>query len=219
MSKITSVEPQKKNPKRFNIFVDGEFAFGADEDLIVNHRLIIGKQLSREDLEKLVFEAEVGKVMEKMYNLFSFRQRSEREVREYLRLKNFQAKVKDREEIRQIAIDLVIERLKQKGMINDREFAKAWVESRKRSKQKSNRILKTELFQKGIDKEIIEEVLRVNDTALGQASEEDLAKIVLEKKMKSWKNLNPLEFRKKAYELLLRKGFQSFVIRKVLEGF
>ena len=43
MSKITSVEPQKKNPKRFSIFLDGEFAFGADEDLVVDKRLVVAK--------------------------------------------------------------------------------------------------------------------------------------------------------------------------------
>ena len=45
MPKITSVEVQKRNPGRFNIFLDGEFVFGADEDLVVDHRLIPGKIL------------------------------------------------------------------------------------------------------------------------------------------------------------------------------
>ena len=87
MGKITSVEPQKKNPKRFNVFIDGEFAFGADEDLVVNYRLIPGKNIDSQVFKKLLSEAEVGKLMERMYNLFSIRQRSEKEVRDYLKLK------------------------------------------------------------------------------------------------------------------------------------
>ena len=54
MSKITSVVPQKKNPQRFNIFLDGEFALGADEDLVVNRRLVVGKIIPSEDLEKFL---------------------------------------------------------------------------------------------------------------------------------------------------------------------
>ena len=73
MPKVTSVEPQKKNPNRFNIFLDNAFAFGADEDLVVEHRLIVGKILEPDQVERLLFESEVGKLMERMYRLFSVR--------------------------------------------------------------------------------------------------------------------------------------------------
>src|SRR3989304_8772443 len=103
MPKITSVEPQKKSAsrrtKRFNIFLDGEFAFGADEDLVVNRRLVIGKVIDQEELEKILFEAEVGKLMERMYRWFSIRQHSEKEVRNYFRVKNLESRVKGKEEI------------------------------------------------------------------------------------------------------------------------
>lgn len=223
MAKISSVEPQKKNPKRFNIFLDGEFAFGADEDLVVNRRLVVGKVISSEDLEKILFEAEVGKLMEKMYRLFSIRQRSEKEVRDYFRIKNQELRIKDKEQISQLAVDSVIEVLKKKGMVNDLEFAKAWVEARRKSKQKGIKALKAELFQKGIEKEIIEEV--VSQQASG-SSEEELAKQALEKKMKHWKNLEPKELsekslrdlKKKAFEYLMRKGFEYDVVSEVIEN-
>jgi len=195
--------------------MDGEFAFGADEDLVVSYRLLPGKVIEKEELEKLIYEAEVGKLMERMYGLFSIRQRSEKEVRDYLRNLSFKRKIKDKEEISEITIDLLVERLKTKGLLNDLEFAKAWVEARRKSKQKGERALKMELFQKGIDREIIEKVLSEPfDFAQG---EEDLAKLALEKKMKAWKNLPPQEFKKKAYEFLMRKGFDYSVVKEVLE--
>ena len=214
MPKITSVEPQKKNPKRFNIFLDGEFAFGADEDLIVSYRLIPGKVIQKEDLDKLIYEAEIGKLMERMYGLFSVRQRSEKEVRSYLKNLSFKRKLKEKEEISDIIIDLLIERLKQKGLVNDLEFAKAWVEARRKSKQKGVKALKMELFQKGIEREIIEEVISHQASVV---SEEELARQALEKKMKSWRNLSALEFKKKAYEFLMRKGFDYSVVKEVIE--
>lgn len=213
---ITSVEPQKKNSKRFNIFLDGVFAFGADEDLIVNFRLVPGKIISQQDLEKLLFESEVGKFMERMYGLFSIRIRSEKEVRDYLKNLSFKRKIKDKEEISDLVIDLLVERLKQKGMLNDLEFAKSWVESRRRSKQKGERALKIELLQKGIDREIIEEVLRFTNAHSEQVSENELAKLALEKKMKSWKNLPEMEFKKKATDFLLRKGFDYSIVRETV---
>lgn len=223
MAKITSVEPQKKNPKRFNIFLDGEFAFGADEDLVVNRRLVVGKVIEPEELEKILFEAEVGKLMERMYRWFSIRQHSEKEVREHFRIKNYELKIKGKEQISQFVIDALVETLKKKGMVNDLEFAKAWTEARRKSKQKGIKAIKAELFQKGIDKEIIEEVTtrpsfggRVESR---ESSEEELAKTALEKKMKYWKNLPPLEFKKKAFEYLMRKGFEYDVVKEIIENF
>src|SRR3989304_9319291 len=99
MPKITSVEPQKKNSKRFNLFLDGEFALGADEDLVVNRRLVVGKVIAPEELEKILFEAEVGKLMERMYRWFSIRQHSEKEVRDYFKVKSLESRVKGKEEI------------------------------------------------------------------------------------------------------------------------
>src|SRR5687767_1120729 len=149
--KITQVEPQKKNLKRFNVFLDGEFAFGADEDLIVDRRLVVGKEVNKEDLEQLLSEAEVGKMMERMYRLFNVRQRSEREVRDYLKNLSFKRKLKGEDQISEMAIDSVIEKLKRKNMVNDSEFAKSWANARRRSKNKGKNAIKAELFQKGID--------------------------------------------------------------------
>ncbi|MBI2019538.1 RecX family transcriptional regulator [Candidatus Daviesbacteria bacterium] len=211
MSKITSVEPQKKNPHRFNIYLDSEFAFGADEDLVVDHRLVAGKVIDQTELEKLLFEAEVGKLMERMYRLFNIRQRSEKEVRDYFRVKSQESRVKGKEEISQLVIDAVIETLKKKGMVNDLEFAKAWVQARRKSKQKGNKILKVELYQKGIAKEITDEVLG------GESNQEELAKLALEKKMRVWKNLPTQEFKKKAFEFLMRRGFEYELVKEIVE--
>ncbi len=216
MPKVTSVEPQKKNPKRFNIFLEGEFAFGADEDLVVNRRLVVGKVISPEDLGNILFEAEVGKLMERMYRWFSIRQHSEKEVRDYFKIKNLKLKIQKGEEISELVIAVLISKLKEKGLVNDLEFAKAWTEARRKSKQKGIRAIKAELFQKGIDKEIIEEVVSSQSSTI---SEEELARQALEKKMKHWKNLPSVEFKKKAFEYLMRKGFEYDVVKEIIENF
>ena len=215
MPKITSVEPQKtlrlRSGRRFNVYLDDTFAFGADEDLVVEHRLIVGKILEQEQVERLLFESEVGKLMERIYRLFNIRQRSEKEVRDYFRKLSFKRKEKG-EKISSFIVDTVVQLLKRKGMINDLEFAKAWVESRK--KKKGPRVLKQELFQKGIDREIIEEV--ISGQVAGYSGQE-IAEGLLEKKMRVWKNLPRLEFKKKAYEFLTRRGFEYEVIKEVIE--
>ncbi len=210
MPKITSVEPQKKNPKRFNIFLDGKFVFGADEDLVVEYRLISDKEIDQEKIEKLLFEAEVGKLMERMYRLFNIRQRSEKEVRDYLRNLSFKRKIKGQEEISEVAAQSLITKLKTRGLLNDEKFAYSWVESRQ--KKKGSRVLKQELFQKGIDREIIDQVLE-------GVENKDVAEKALEKKIKAWKNLSPIEFKKKAYEFLMRRGFEYEPVKDIVEKY
>lgn len=151
----------------------------------------------------------VDKLIERLDKFFSFRARSEKEVRDYFRVKNYG---KNREQISDSLIDSVIQKLKKQNILNDLEFAKAWVESRRRSKKKGKIALKNELFQKGIDKEIIEEVLEDN------TGEENLAEQALEKKLDNWQSLSCLENKKKAYEFLMRRGFEYEVVRSVIEN-
>ena len=223
--KVTSVEPQKtlrlRSGRRFNVILDGQFAFGSDEDLVVDHRLVVGKILDTSELEKLLFEAEVGKLMERMYGLFNLRLRSEKEVRDYLKNLSFKRKVKEQGEISEAAVELLIDKLKQKGLLNDEQFAKAWVESRRKTKKKGKIALKQELYQKGINRDLIVEVLKDSTPE----SEEQLAIQALEKKMRIWKILPIMELsekslrdlRKKAYEFLMRRGFEYEVVRDVIE--
>jgi regulatory protein len=210
--KITSVEPQKNNPNRFNIFLDGEFAFGADEDLVVDKRLLKGKEIPEEDLPGLLEESELGKLMERMYGLFGRRQRSEKEVRDYLKQLSFKRKLKGDGEITDEIASALVSKLVRKGLINDLEFAKSWVESR--SKKKGINALKSELFNKGIGREIIEEVLS-SDALVSSGAQ--TAEKLLERKMRIWKNLKESEFKQKALQFLMSRGFEYDLCKELIE--
>jgi len=217
MQTITSVEPQKKNTRRFNVFLNGEFAFGADEDTVVNFRLVKGKQISPQELQKILFETEIGKWMDRMYGLFSIRQRTEKEVRDYFFRKNMERKLKDKEQVSNMIIDLIIERLIQKNLINDKQFALAWTEARRKSHKKGINLIKAELYKKGINREIIEEVL--TDSTQSEGSEEELAWLALQKKSRIWSSLAAMELKKKSLEFLVRRGFSYDVAKTTVEKF
>lgn len=210
--KITLVEPQKKNTKRFNVYLDGKFAFGADEDTVVNFRLITGKEISSDELEKILFETEVGKLVDRIYGLLSRRNRSEKEVRDYLRQFSFKRKINDKDELSELVIEALITKLKQRDLINDTRFATDWVESR--GKSRGLQVLKSELYQKGIDREVIEEVLSDQSSDVNQ---EAVAEQALGKKMKSFSNLDDKTFKRKATEFLLRRGFSYDIAKQVVE--
>ncbi len=214
MKKITLLERQKKNPQRYNIYLDGEFAFGADEDTVVNFRLLKGKEISDEELEKILFETEIGKLMERMYGLFSRRQRTEREVREYMRNLSFKRKLKDLEEISAVIIDKVVDRLKSKSLLNDSQFATEWLLARQSSKKKGAIAIRSELMQKGVSKEIIDQLMNDNIT---EENEQKLAIQALEKKLRSFRLLDKKDFTQKALQFLIRKGFTYETAKDVVE--
>lgn len=224
--KITSVEVQKSNAKRYNIFLDGQFAFGADEDTVVKFRLVVGKVVEQIELDKILLETEVGKLMGRMYNLLTIRMRSEKEVRDYLRNLNFKRslpfinakgkkKFQDQEEISGVVVELLIQNLKNKGLLDDEKFTRDWVEARRR-RHKGMVAIKQELYQKGISREIVEKVI---GDGLWEMGEGEIAKQALEKKLKAFKNLPEVEFRKKSIEFLMRRGFESSVAKEVVAKF
>src|ERR1035437_11177164 len=79
----------------------------------------------------------------------SFRPRSEKELRDYLKKK----KCDD------LTAKRILESLKRDRFINDEEFVRWWVEQRTLLKPKAVRVIKYELKQKGISDEIYDFVM------------------------------------------------------------
>ncbi len=148
---------------------------------------------------------ENSKILERIYRLISLRQRSEKEIRDYFRIKGKGAYSNS-------VIEDTVKKLKELQLLDDEQFARSWVESR--SRKKGIKVIKQELFYKGISREIIEEVYRQQATG---NSESETAEKLLEKKLRVWKNLEPQKFKQKAYDFLMRRGFEYEVIKIVVE--
>lgn len=221
MPEVTAIEPQKKKPDRFNIFVDGKFAFGLDAETVVKSRLKVGQEISEEEIKKLIFENETNKLTEKALRFLSFRPRSERELRDHLRRKVSRSQSIKVSKMAIDAtdaidtpdtIDTVIDRLEHLGYINDSEFARWWIEQRQTHSPRGARLVRSELYQKGVSQEIIDQVLPEDEEG-----EVERALKTAKKKLRSYKNLNPQEFKQKMGQYLARRGFDWEVIKETLD--
>jgi len=204
MPTITAIEPQKKKKERFNIFVDGKFAVGLDAETLVKSGLKIGQEISEKEIEKLIFENETNKLMDKALRFLSFRPRSERELRDHLKKKLSKRSID--------AIDTVIGRLKHLGYVDDVKFSQWWVEQRQTHSPRGARLIKSELFQKGMAQEVIEEVLSEDEEG-----EVEQALKAAKKKLRSYQKLNHREFKQKMGQYLARRGFDWEVIKETLD--
>jgi regulatory protein len=106
----------------------------------------------------------------------------------------------------------VLDSLELQGLLNDLEFAKIWSQSRQRQKKLSKRTIATELRQKGVAQDIIDEALSEFDSE----SEYDLAFSLAEKKFRSCAHLEPDVAYRRISSLLARKGFSQQMMSRIM---
>lgn len=194
MRKITAIEPQKRNPQRVNIYLDGEFAFGLDRT--VSAWLQVGQDLDEDKIKALQDKDKDEVVYQKALHFLSYRPRSSMEMVQNLQKRGIsESTIKD-----------TMARLRRNEMINDEVFARTWVENRNEFRPRSNFLLKLELRQKGLSEEIIESVLDRN------TSDESLAAAAARKQVCRYRDLEWSDFRKKLGGFLVRRGFSYEII-------
>ena len=133
------------------------------------------------------------------YRLLGYRQRSEIELRNKLSARFTKA-----------AIDTVIERLRDKHMVDDTVFAQYWRERRETLNPRSRRMVSVELCQKGIDKDVISKVLcSYND--------EENAYRAAKKKANLLSKEGYDNFRRKVSSFLMRRGFNYEVTKQTVD--
>jgi regulatory protein len=194
---ITALVVQKRNKERVNVYLDGEFAFGLA--MIEALKLHKGQTLTDEDIARLKTLDEIEKAHERALNYLSYRPRSVDEVR-----RNLSGKYPEP------AVEAVIDRLERAGLLNDREFARFWVENRDQFKPRSERALRYELRQKGVGDADI-------DLALESIDEADAARRAAEGRVRRYRNADEKTFRKRMSDFLARRGFSYGIIRDVVD--
>ncbi len=148
-----------------------------------------------------------GVSLNRALRFLSFRPRSEKEIRDYLKLK-----IKNLElRIKQEMIDLVIDKLKEQKFVDDIEFTKWWIEQRTKVKPRASRLIKFELKQKGISDELIQ------NSELRIKNDFDKAMVLAEKRMPRYKNETPKKIYEKLGRFLASKGFDYDTIKEVID--
>ena len=187
---ITALVVQKRNKDRVKVYLDGKFAFGlaAIEALTLKR----GQVLSDADIARLHDADEAEKAHERALRFLANRPRSASEVRQNLRKAGFSPDT----------IERVLARLSRADLVNDKAFARYWLENRRQFNPRGQRALRQELRQKGVDPQVIEMVLQQaafnDDRAAIQAA---LAKV------NRYRHLPREEFEQKLGAYLGRRGF------------
>jgi regulatory protein len=180
--------------KRAAVYVDDRLAIYALPGEVAD--LATGEAVHREQLRRLQERYQRGAYLQAI-RFLARRDRSVREVQQHLRDKGWDA----------AACEQAVNRLRQEQFLDDRAFARKWVDYRARTAPRSRGVMMRELEQKGIDRQIIGDAVAAMDEAA-------LALACAQKKIRQWQRYDGSERRQRIMVFLQRKGFPYAICRK-----
>lgn len=186
-----------KREGRYSVFVEGEYVFSLSAEALLDSRFVVGQELTKAELA----DAKKQSQEDKAYNLslayVARRMRSEGELRDYFRRKDYAPELADQ----------LLARLRRLGFVDDVEFARRWVENRRLLKATSAKKLRLELRQKHISDEIVRQALEEEET-----DERQVLRDLIAKKRKTARYQDD----QKLIAFLARQGFNYDDIKSVL---
>ena len=145
---------------------------------------------------------ELKKAKNIAFRLLKYRDRSEKEIVNRLKKKKVSREV----------IEKVIAELKSLSLLDDRKFAKSWIQERIRKGYGLLKI-KVELKEKGIDQDLLKDLLQdINKDAWVLPQIRELA----QKRIKKYNKID-LNVKRKILSYLVRRGFPYEKVIRVLK--
>lgn len=206
MTKITRITTQKKNTERYNIFLSegagDKYGFSVGVDVLIEFNLHKDLELTDMMINKLIKQDTLHKSYSKVINYLGYRMRTEKEIRDYL--------VKD--EVDEEHVEQIIQKLHERKLIDDQEFAMMFVRSRIQTTSKGPAMVKQELQAKGVSKDYATKAVELYTYGVQYEKAEKL----VEKRLNRMSKDSFTKQLQKIRTLLMRNGFSGDVIKDVL---
>ncbi|MCI8940162.1 MAG: regulatory protein RecX [Dorea sp.] len=195
---VTKIKALTKT--RFQVYLDEEAAFVLYKGELRRYHLEEGEELSEETYREIRQNIVLKRAKLRAMHLLTDMDRTEYQLRSKLLMGGYPEDITDQ----------AIEYVKSFGYLNDLEYARRFVESRKHAK--SRRQLYALLSGKGLDSSLIEQVLEE-----GCRSEDarEAIRAILRKKRFDRETASEKE-RQRMYASLARKGFRYEDVGKVM---
>lgn len=196
---ITAIEPGEN--KKYKIYLNDELAFELYKSEIKACNLVKGMELEEELHNRILHEIVGKRAKKRAMHILEKRDKTEQQLRDKLLENRYPIQV----------VETAIDYVKSYGYIDDISYARRYIEYRSRSK--SRKQLRMELYAKGISSEIISQIFEDMEDGEGEA----IKKLILKKSAKP-QLLEETE-RRKLKMSLMRKGFAYSEIEKAFSQF
>lgn len=195
--KITALKVQVKNSERVSVFVDEKYSFSLSLDQLVKCKLKKNDELSSAEVKKFKKISADGKLRGRALEWLMNRPHSEREFRDYLYRKKAEPE----------QIESLVGEFTKMGYLDNTKFA-AWFVELQIRRNKSDRAIKSELFSKGISREVINEIL-----SLPEDDEQKRLQDLITKKTRLSRYQNDPQ---KLKMYLVQQGFSYDLVKQTL---
>ncbi len=204
--KITALDPSPRRPDWWHISIDGAYAFSLDGATVIAEALMPGLSLTEDDVVRLRALADESRLLDAALTFLTARPRSRAEVRRRLLQprRNRPAPLAE-------TVDRVLDRLAEKRLLDDREFADYWVEQRERFSPRSSYALAQELRQRGVDRDTA-------DAAIDDERDGQRALDAARQRVRALGGLDYETFRAKLTAFLQRRGFSYSIARETVRA-
>lgn len=201
-SSISSIQVQKKNSFRYSIFVEDQFLIGVSDSTLVHFSLSKGANLSPSMLNEILEREDKWAIREYFIRLLGRRDHSRNELKLKAVKKGFDPK----------HVEPILDELIKKKYINNLEFARKFALDKFRFNKWGIHRIKAELKSKGVsDKEIHLACSQLDKTEIIATIEQ-----LVNKNRNKFKRTDSLKRKKKIFDFLVRKGYDSNVILKLM---
>lgn len=203
MPKITKIEIQKNNKDRVNIYLDGEYAFAINAELVYKENLKVKDDVDIVKLQEVAEKEAYIRCKESAIKIIERSYKTEKEIRDKLKQKGYEEK----------QINKSIEFLKEYNFLNDNTYAKAFIKDKLTSK--GSQKIKYDLIKKGISKDIIEE----NLIQVDKNEEKEVALNLARKKYESIRKNESDNYKLsgKLYRFLISRGYGYDIVKDVVK--
>lgn len=200
---ITKVSAQRR-PGRYNIFLDGKYAFSAGEKTVAEFVLLKGKELDDVQVEKIKqFDAD-AKASDLAAHFLSYEPRTIFEVLQYLK----------KHEISDEAANSAVSQLSELGYLDDQQYAKLFIKNNLRVGSDGSKSLLRKLTQKGVNPEI-------GQDELDEVADEEWIEVgqrVIKSMVHQVGKISQRELERKMKTKLLSHGFDSGISMEVISS-
>ena len=210
--KITRIEHQKKRPGRMSIFADGAFLIGVGTDTLMRFGLRTGDEITPGILTSIEHAEELLAARTAALRSLAVRPRTEREIRDTLREKEFS----DR------AAAETIGALKGARLLDDAAFARSFIRSALALKPTGRVLLRRKLLLLGVEKSLADEALDEILAGVSQEDEADRAASAFVRRKSATMNRGDAKLRQQLTAFLMRRGYTwdivEWTVKKALKG-
>jgi len=194
---LTAAEPRRKG--LVQLYIDGEAAVKIDKEVFLLSRLKPGDEISDEGLHRLITDSDARRATEKALYLLEYRDHTKKELTE---------KIAQTAASREAA-EAAAEKMVELGLVNDESYARRYAKELFEHKRFGPMRVRQELRQKGIQPELVDELLDEYDDP--DAFAERIG-TVLERKYPGW--MEDEKVKRRAFAALQRMGYNYEQIRE-----